>query len=445
MAEPLPDLIEELVSDAQNEDPAAVLTTLASEDDVSIATVLESLPVDLRIATWEGLPRDRKIDVLVEMRSDPREILIDATPDSEWALMFADIEAESLLELMDSLPSRLMDLAFKALDEQQQAFFREATQFTDSEIGHWISHEQLALPINAKVRDALRLIRRNVPSHSDTIFLINRSGQFSAAVKLTKVFGAPEHVPLVELTIENMPVLKVTDDTTVASLQLQRSGYASLPVVDDSNKLMGRLDVTSASELVNENYERQVMASAGMDEDEDLFSPVAKSARNRALWLGINLLTAFLASWFIGMFEGTLQQVVALAVLMPVVASMGGIAGSQTLTLIVRGLALGQVTKANFRALMMKELKVGGLNGVIWAIIIGIVASVWFSSAALGIVICLAILVNIVSAALAGVFLPVLLDKLKIDPALSGSVILTTVTDIVGFVAFLGLGTLFLL
>ncbi len=445
MAEPLPDLIEELVSDAQNEDPAAVLTTLASEDNVSIATVLESLPVELRISTWEGLPRDRKIDVLVEMRSDPREILIDATPDTEWALMFADIEAESLLELMDSLPTRLMDLAFKALDEQQQAFFREATQFTDSEIGHWISHEQLALPINAKVRDALRLIRRNVPSHSDTIFLTNRSGQFSAAVKLTKVFGAPEHVPLVELTIENMPVLKVTDDTTVASLQLQRSGFASLPVVDDNNKLMGRLDVTSASELVNENYERQVMASAGMDEDEDLFSPVAKSARNRALWLGINLLTAFLASWFIGMFEGTLQQVVALAVLMPVVASMGGIAGSQTLTLIVRGLALGQVTKANFRALMMKELKVGGLNGVIWAIIIGIVASVWFSSAALGIVICLAILVNIISAALAGVFLPVLLDKLKIDPALSGSVILTTVTDIVGFVAFLGLGTLFLL
>jgi len=445
MAEPLPDLIEELVSEAQNDDPAAVLTTLASEDDVSVATVLESLPVEHRIATWEGLPRDRKIDVLVEMRSDPREILIDATPDSEWSLMFADIEAESLLELMDSLPSRLIDLAFKALDTQQQAFFREATQFSDDEIGHWLSHEQLVLPINAKVRDALRLIRRNVPGHCDTLFLTNRSGQFSAAVKLTKVFGAPEHVPLVELTVENMPVLKGTDDTTAASLQLQRSGFASLPVVDDCNKLLGRLDVTSASELVNENYERQVMASAGMDEDEDLFSPVAKSARNRALWLGINLLTAFLASWFIGMFEGTLQQVVALAVLMPVVASMGGIAGSQTLTLIVRGLALGQVTKANFRALMMKELKVGGLNGVIWAIFIGIVASFWFSSAALGVVICLAILVNIVSAALAGVFLPVLLEKLNIDPALSGSVILTTVTDIVGFVAFLGLGTLFLL
>ncbi|MEG3767322.1 magnesium transporter [Alteromonas sp. 14N.309.X.WAT.G.H12] len=445
MAEPLPDLLEELVADIQNDDPIAILTTLINEDDVSIATLLESLPVDHRIAIWEGLSRERKIGVLVEMRSDPREILIDATPESEWALMFADIEAEDLLELTDSLPTRLTDLAFEALDTKQQRFFKEATQFNDNEIGHWISREQLVLPINAKVRDALRLIRRDVPSHVDTIFLVNRSGQFSAAVKLTQVFGAPEHVPLVELTVGAMPVLKGNDDSIGASLQVQRSGFASLPVVDEANKLLGHLDITAASELVNENYERQIMASAGMDEDEDLFSPVAKSARKRALWLGINLITAFLASWFIGLFEGTLQQVVALAVLMPVVASMGGIAGSQTLTLIVRGLALGQVTNANFRALMIKELKVGGVNGVIWAVIIGMVAAFWFTDAALGMVICLAILVNIVSAALAGVFLPMLLDKLRIDPALSGSVILTTVTDIVGFVAFLGLGTVFLL
>ena len=445
MAEPLPDLIEEFVSDGTGDDPAATLTTLVGQDDVYIATLLESLPVERRIAVWDGLPRDRKLDVLVEMRSDPREILIDVIQDDEWAAIFSDIDAEDLLELLDSLPTRLVDLAYAALDAQQQAFFREATAFKDDEVGHWISHELLVLPLNAKVREGLRLIRRNVPQHCDTVFLVNRSGQFSAAVKLTRLFGAPEHVPLVELTEENIPVLKGNDESTSASLQVQRSGYASLPVVDENNKLLGRLEIQSAGELINEFYERQVMASSGMDEDEDLFSPVAKSARNRAVWLGINLLTAFLASWFIGLFEATLQQVVALAVLMPVVASMGGIAGSQTLTLIVRGLALGQVTSANFRALMVKELKVGGVNGVIWAMVIGIVAYFWFTDAILGIVICLAILVNIVSAALAGVFLPVILDKLKIDPALSGSVILTTVTDIVGFVAFLGLGTLFLL
>ncbi|WP_218354275.1 magnesium transporter [Alteromonas lipotrueiana] len=445
MAEPLPELIHEIVSDTHPEDSATVLSAVASQDDVAVATLLESLPVEHRINLWQELPRERKLDVLVEMRSDPREILIDAMSEDAWIALFADIEAEDLLELMDSLPNRIVHLAYAELDAQQQRFFREATQFDDDQVGHWLTHDLLVLPLNAKVRDGLRLIRRNVPRHCDTVFLINRSGQFSAAVKVTQLFGAPEHLPLVELIEENMSILKGTDDASSASFQVQRSGFAALPVVDDSNKLLGRLDITSASELINESYERQVMATAGMDEDEDLFSPVAKSARNRALWLGINLLTAFLASWFIGMFEATLQQVVALAVLMPVVASMGGIAGSQTLTLIVRGLALGQVSPANRRALMIKELKVGGVNGVIWALVIGIVAYFWFTDVMLGVVICLAILFNIVAAALAGVLLPIVLDKLKIDPALSGSVILTTVTDIVGFVAFLGLGTLFLL
>ena len=289
------------------------------------------------------------------------------------------------------------------------------------------------------------MLKKDIPQHCDSIYLVNRTGQFTALVKINNLFSATEDKALLSLAEENVTTFKGDDDAMNSSLIVQRSGLASLPVVDENNTLLGRLDITAASELVNEFYERQVMASAGMDEDEDLFSPVAKSARNRALWLGINLLTAFMASWFIGLFEGTLQQVVALAVLMPVVASMGGIAGSQTLTLIVRGLALGQVTPANIKALMIKELKVGGVNGVIWALVIGIVAYFWFTDVMLGVVICLAILFNIVAAAIAGVFVPIILDKLKIDPALSGSVILTTVTDIVGFVAFLGLGTLFLL
>lgn len=445
MAEPLPDLIEEFVNDSTGDDPATILMALSQQDTVYIASLLESLPVERRLVVWEGMPRERKLSVLVEMRSDPREILIDATPHNEWASIFADIDAEDLLELLDSLPNKLVDLAYQALDSQERKYFRDATQFPDSQVGHWINHELLVLPANAKVREGLRLLRREVPQHCDSIYLVNRSGQFTGLVKVTRLFVAHEHASLFELTEETITPLLGTEDVSSASLQVQRSGYSALPVTDETGKLIGRLDITSASELINEFYERQVMASAGMDEDEDLFSPVTKSARNRALWLGINLLTAFLASWFIGLFEATLQQVVALAVLMPVVASMGGIAGSQTLTLIVRGLALGQVTPANMRALMFKELKVGGVNGVIWALVIGIVAYFWFADVMLGVVICLAILFNIVAAALAGVFVPVILDKLKIDPALSGSVILTTVTDIVGFVAFLGLGSLFLL
>ncbi|WP_334064942.1 magnesium transporter [Alteromonas genovensis] len=445
MADQLPDLIEEIVTEGMADDPASLLAALSGQDNVYIATLLESLPVEPRLVVWEGIPRDQKLNVLVEMRSDPREILIDNTPHNEWASIFADIYADDLLELLDSLPKRLVDLAYESLDSKERKYFREASLFPDDQIGHWINHEQLVLPSNAKVREALRLLKKDIPQHCDSIYLVNRTGQFAALVKINNLFSATEDKALLSLAEENITTFKGDDDAMNASLIVQRSGLASLPVVDENNTLLGRLDITAASELVNEFYERQVMASAGMDEDEDLFSPVAKSAKNRALWLGINLLTAFMASWFIGLFEGTLQQVVALAVLMPVVASMGGIAGSQTLTLIVRGLALGQVTPANIKALMIKELKVGGVNGVIWALVIGIVAYFWFTDVMLGVVICLAILFNIVAAAIAGVFVPIILDKLKIDPALSGSVILTTVTDIVGFVAFLGLGTLFLL
>ena len=338
----------------------------------------------------------------------------------------------------------MVDRALWVMDEQQRHYFKEAKVYRDDQIGRWVSHEMLVLPTNAKVRDGMRLLRRELPEYADTLFLVNRAGHFSEAVRIGKIIGSPDHLPLVDLSEDVFTMLEGQEDSVDAAIKVQQSGFTALPVVDDGGKLLGRIDVHTAAELVNTYYEGQLMAGAGMDEDEDLFSPVVKSARNRALWLGINLLTAFLASWFIGLFEATLQQVVALAVLMPVVASMGGIAGSQTLTLIIRGLAMGQVTSANLKALVKKELSVGGLNGVLWAIVIGIVASMWFGSPVIGLVIAMAILVNIAAAAFSGVAIPVLLDKMKLDPALSGSVVLTTVTDIVGFVAFLGLGTLLL-
>ncbi|MBT1452049.1 magnesium transporter [Glaciecola sp. XM2] len=445
MSEQLPDLIEEIVSAPDAQNVGAVTSVIVTQDEDDIALLLESIPLEQRLAIWRDIPKHKKLDVLVEMRADARETLILQNDPAEWDVLFSDVDAEQLLELADTLPTALLDKAYAAMDKQQRQYFKDASQYADNQIGHWLSHDLLVLPLNAKVRDALRLIRRNVPNYTDCIFLLNRAGQYSEAVKINKVFGSPEHLPLVDLSEDEIGILRAEDDCTSAARIVQRSGFAALPVVDENNKLLGCVDMFIASELVNEYYERQVMSSAGMDEEEDLFSPVRKSAKNRAVWLGINLLTAFLASWFIGLFEATLQQVVALAVLMPVVASMGGIAGSQTLTLIVRGLALGQVTNANRKALLDKELRVGGLNGLVWAVVIGIVAYFWFASPLLGLVIALAILVNIVVAAIAGVTLPVILHKLKIDPALAGSVILTTVTDIVGFVAFLGLGTLVLL
>lgn len=434
------ELVEEKPFDAN-----ALSKWLALHDYAEVALLLESLPLNARILAWMDIESEHRLAVLIDMRSDPRESLLDEMSLIELDELFTGIAAEDLVELSESLPPRLIDRALRIMDDRQREYYENAKQYNSDLAGHWVDHNVLILPLNAKVRDALRLMRREMPNYIDTIFLVNRTGSFSEAVKIGSVIGAPDHIPLTDIAEEDFTTISATDDAVDAALKVQNSGFSALPVVDDSGLLLGRIDIQNACELVNEYYESRLMATAGLDEDEDLFSPVVSSARNRAVWLGINLLTAFAAAWFIGLFEATLQEVVALAVLMPVVASMGGIAGSQTLTLIVRGLALGQVNDNNRMALLNKELKVGVFNGVIWAIVVGMVAHLWFGSFLIGIVIAMAIFVNIISAAFSGVVVPLVLDKLKLDPALSGSVVLTTVTDIVGFVAFLGLGTIILL
>lgn len=441
-------MTEQNVSDDIDEklyDANALSKSLALGDYADVALMLESLPLPARIQAWMEIESEHRLDVLIDMRSDPRESLLDEMSLIELDELFTGIAAEDLVELSESLPPRLIDRALRIMDDRQRAYYENAKQYDSDLAGHWVDHNVLILPLNAKVRDALRLMRREMPNYIDTIFLVNRTGSFSEAVKIGSVVGAPDHIPLTDIAEEDFTTISATDDAVDAALKVQNSGFSALPVVDESGLLLGRIDIQNACELVNEYYEGRLMATAGLDEDEDLFAPVVSSAKNRAVWLGINLLTAFAAAWFIGLFEATLQEVVALAVLMPVVASMGGIAGSQTLTLIVRGLALGQVNDNNRIALLNKELKVGAFNGVIWAIVVGMVAHLWFGSFLIGIVIAMAIFVNILSAAFSGVVVPLVLDKLKLDPALSGSVVLTTVTDIVGFVAFLGLGTIILL
>ena len=447
MADEFSNPVDDTIDVQSQEQEMLIGKMLVHQEFDDVALILESLPLDKRLERWAKIPTASRLNILVVMRGDPRETLLDAMSLDELDALFQEMDAEDLVELADSLPNRLVDRALQAMDSKQRQYYEGAQKYADELAGHWVDHNQLILPQNAKVRDGLRLLRRELPDHVDAVFLINRAGHFSRAVHIGDIIGAPDHVPLTDLS-EPDPheflVIAASDSAVDAAFRVQKSGYSALPVVDAQGLLLGRMDVRTASEIVNEYYEGQIMAGAGMDEDEDLFSPVVTSAKNRAFWLGINLLTAFAASWFIGLFTITLQEIVALAVLMPIVASMGGIAGSQTLTLIIRGLALGQVTKDNRRALLKKELSVGGLNGIIWAITVGIIVSIWFANPMIGVVIALAILVNICAGALSGVLIPIVLSKLKLDPALSGSVVLTTVTDIVGFVVFLGLGSLIL-
>jgi magnesium transporter len=410
-----------------------------------IALLLESLPLDARQHAWEHVPAELHADVLVAMRGEARESLLRHFDSATLDQLISDLDAETLIELAESLPEEVVDIALARMDDKQRTHYEQSARYDDNAIGRYVDHELLILPHNSRVRDAQRLLRRAVPEYTEHLWLVDRTGRYTGAVPITALFSAASHLPLTELCDSDLEPLQAETELKEAADRFELAAVAALPVVGDNGLLLGRMPQRLSTEILHETYEAQLMATAGLNEEEDLFAPVMRSSRRRATWLGINLLTAFLASWTIGLFEGTLEQIVALAVLMPVVASMGGIAGSQTLTLIIRGLALGQITTANMMPLLKKELSVGGLNGVLWALVIGVVASLWFSSAAIGVVIALAIVINIAAAALSGVLIPVVLERFKIDPALSGSVILTTVTDVVGFVAFLGLGTLFLL
>lgn len=441
--------IAELASHLEDEDASANARALAEifqnlePDDLALA--LESLPLEKRLAVWQQIPKDEQLDVLVAMRGEARLLLLRQLSRDELHELFDEIEAEDLIELAETVPDAVVDMALGRMDEQQRKYFEMAQQFPEESVGRWLNHDILMVSQNTRVADALRLLRREAPDYTEVLYLVDRTGRWAGCTRINRLLSAQPHQNVAELKEEDYPYLHADDDMYEAAEEVERSRYVALPVLSRDGVLLGRLDVGTAMDLLREQAENQLMASAGLAEDADLFAPVKRSAQTRAVWLGINLITAFLASWFIGLFEATIQEVVALAVLMPVVASMGGIAGSQTLTLIVRGLALGQISAANFNALLLKELRVGALNGVLWALVIGVVAAIWFDSVLLGLVIGAAIVANICAAALSGVLIPVLLDKLKLDPALSGSVILTTVTDVIGFVAFLGLGTLILL
>ncbi|QUJ69903.1 magnesium transporter (plasmid) [Photobacterium sp. GJ3] len=410
-----------------------------------IGLLLETLPIDERLALWQTVAPEERVDVLVAMRGDARSVLIDNLSMPDLRAMLHGLDAEDLIELSQSLSDKLVDFALAKMSQDQKTWYEQSQQYDEEQIGRFVDHSLVMLTPNTRVAEALRAVRRAEYPMLDRVYIVDKKGMYKGEVTLSVLLAADGQARVDSLEDDIASPLKANMDVDDASERLEHSDQAAMAVVDEHGRFVGRATLRLAMEITRENYEAKLMARAGLDEDTDLFSPVWLSAKRRALWLGINLLTAFLASWTIGLFEATLSQVVALAVLMPIVASMGGIAGSQTLTLIIRGLAMGQITFGNVWTLAKKELLVACLNGVLWAIVIAIIAAFWFSSIPIGGVIAAAITINIIVAAISGVVIPVILDKYEIDPALSGSVILTTVTDVVGFFTFLGLGSMFLL
>ena len=412
-----------------------------------IGNLLESLPPGKRNVVWGLVDAEDDGEVLVHVGEDVRDGLLAEMDTDEIVAAVEDLDIDDLADLIEDLPDTVIDEVLKSMDRENRERLEQALSYPEDSAGRLMNPDVITVRADVTVDVVLRYLRLRgeMPDHTDHLFVVSRRHQYLGRVATNALLTHDPSTPINELIDDEQPAIAVdTADNEVAT-QFSDYDWVSAPVVDENNILLGRITIDDVVDIIRDRAEHQALSAAGLDEDEDMFSPVPRAARRRALWLGINLMTAFLASWVIGRFEGALEQVVALAVLMPIVASMGGVAGTQVLTLMVRGLALGQVGVGNLRALLAKEVLVGVLNGAIWSIVVGVVSALWFQDMKLGLVIALAMLINLVNAALAGVLVPLTLRRMNIDPALAGGVVLTTFTDVVGFLSFLGLGTLILL
>jgi len=423
---------------------------LQSLAPAEIAHLIESLPPTQREILW-GMVRDGEVDdgeVLLHVTDEVRAELIKDMGTAEWLAATENLDLDDLADLVQDMPLAVTREVMHSLDDQRRNRLEAVLSYPDDTAGGLMNTDTVTVRPHVTLDVVLRYLRRlgsEMPRATDKLFVVNRDDEYLGVLPLWKlVSGNPDDSVAEAMSLDLKPLPVDMSETEVAR-RFEAHDLISAPVISSDGKLLGRITIDDVVDVIREEGEHQFMGQAGLSEEEDMFAPVLASTRRRALWLGVNLLTAFLASWVIGQFESTLSQIVALAVLMPIVASMGGIAGSQTLTLAIRGIALGQLSGKNARHLLIKELAVGSLNSLIWAAVVAVVAGIWFSSLPIAILIAVAITINLIFAALTGAILPLLLDRLGIDPALAGSVLLTTVTDVVGFLAFLGLATLFLL
>jgi magnesium transporter len=412
-----------------------------------IANLLESLPPSQRRIVWEMVDRDDHGEVLLHVGDEVRAGLIEAMDYEALLSATEGLDVDDLADLLQDLPDVVTRQALAGMDQQYRQRLEAVLSYGEDTAGGLMNTDTVTVRANVSLDVVLRYLRmkNDIPDLIDSLIVVNRYDRYLGILPLSVVVTRDPELTVAEVmdySVEGIPAQ--TPAAQVAKIFEDRD-LVSAPVVDEHGKLLGRITIDDVVDVIREQAEHSVLSSVGLTEEEDIFAPVLPAARRRAIWLGTNLVTAFLAAAVVGQFQKTLEQVVALAVLMPIVASMGGIAGSQTLTLVIRALALGQIGKRNARLLMGKELAVGVFNGIAWSLVVAAVAVAWFQNLRIGGVIAAAMVINLLCAALAGVGIPLLMRRFGIDPALAGPVVLTTVTDIVGFLAFLGLATLVLL
>ena len=412
-----------------------------------LAHLLESLPLEERAVVWEMVDEELGGDVLVEVSEEVRDGLIENMQPEELIAAIEGMEVDDLADLVADLPETLTREVLKSMDYQDRERLAQVLAFDEDSAGGLMNIDIVTVRPDVTVEVVLRYLRARgeIPDGTDSIFVVNRQNEYQGALLLSRLLTLdPESLVRDAMSADIKPIRADASSEQVV-WEFETRDLLSAPVVDDEGRVLGRITVDDVVDVIRDEAEHSLMGAAGLDEEDDMFAPAARSARRRALWLGINLATAFVAASVVDLFQSTLDQIVLLAVLMPVVPSMGGIAGTQSLTIMTRAIALNQIDKANARGVLRKELIVGVLNGVLWATVVAAIAYLWFGDPRIGFVIGAAMTINLIVAAGAGFLIPISLRRLGIDPALAGGVVLTTITDVVGYMSFLGLGAAFLL
>ena len=441
---PRHELVESLV---HKQNLAELQNKLDKLHPADVAYILEALPLEERLVIWDLVKAERDGEILLEVSDSVRETLIENMDSHELVAAAEQLDTDEIADLVPDLPQDVVDDVLHSMSVGEREQLRAAMSYQEDSVGALMDFDMVSVRDDVSLEVVLRYLRRmdELPDHTDQVFVVDREDVIKGVLPINRLIVTDPEVLVGAVMNTNFVTLSPEDKAQQAAQSFERYDLVSAPVVDQGNRLVGRVTVDVVVDFIRQRNEAEQLSHAGLLEEEDIFASVWKSAKNRWLWLAVNLGTAFFASRVIGAFEGTIERLVALATLMPIVAGIAGNSGNQTTTLIIRSLALGQVTPDNARRLIGKELAIGLLNGLVWGGVAGVFAYLLYRSVPLGLVMMSAMLLNLVVGALVGMIVPLVMQKMGRDPAIGSSVLLTFTTDSMGFFIFLGLATVFLI
>ncbi len=411
-----------------------------------LAQVLESIPPEQRCLIWFEVAESDMGEILAKVSDGVRENLISNMDSGTLVRAIRTLDIDDIAELVPDLSSQIIADVMVAVDESRRESLGAVLSFEEDTAGRLMNVDTVVVRRRITVGVVMRYLRLRgeLPEFTDRLYVVDREGILRGVVLLRTLVTSDLNDTIATVMDENPVTFLPSDSEEDVAASFERYDITSAPVIDQDGRLLGRITIDDVVDVIQDSASHKLLASAGLDEEEDIFAPVTHTARRRAIWLGVNLVTAVFASWVIGLFEEAIEKLVALAVLMPIIASMGGNAGTQTLTNVIRGLGVGTISMANAKDVLRKELMVGSLNGLVWALVVALVSILWYQNYGLAAIVAVAMLVNICVSSISGVLLPVFLDRVGIDPSLAAGVALTTITDVVGFLAILGIAALVL-